>query len=118
MKKIFLYGFTIAVVVVIALLNVAMIENDRIIDLSLSNVEASAESEWNDWNDWFTQGATKDEREWMRPCPITESSSGQGGASHGNTSVSGGGSHSQTNPSNRQEITCPYGSSNCSAIGC
>ena len=118
MKKIFLYGSTIIAVVAIALLNVTIIKNDRIIDISLSNVEASAGSEWNDWNEWFTQGATKDEREWMRPCPITDSSSGQGSVSHGDTSVSGGGSHSQTNPTGRQEITCPYGSSNCSSIGC
>lgn len=118
MKKNFLYGYAVIVFAIIALLNVTVIKNDRILDVSLSSVEAFAGGEWNDWNEWLTQGATKDEREWNRPCPATESSSGQGGVSHGDTSVSGGGSHSQTNPSGREEITCPYGSSNCSAIDC
>lgn len=72
----------------------------------------------NPWYQWPTQGITKDEREYIRPCP--SSSGGSGSIGGGGGGVTGGvsGSHSQTNPSTRNEITCPYGTVNCSEVGC
>lgn len=100
-------------------LNVSLVNAKKdLYDLTFSEIEATADNEWNDWNEWFTQGFTKDEREWVRPCPSSESSSGNGSISNGNIEIGGGGSHSQTNPSGRYEITCPYGNENCTAIEC
>ena len=97
-------------------------DNEDLSDLTLQDVEALSDTEWNNWTQWLTQGFTKDEREWMRPCPSTESSSGSGsvGVGKGDTSVEvgGSGSHEQTNPSGRNEITCPYGDTNCTEVEC
>lgn len=71
---------------------------------------ANSENENYGWECW-TQGATKDEREWViRPCPTNSSSSGSAGASYNGVG--------QTNPSNRNAITCPYGATNCTPIPC
>lgn len=118
MKNKFLYGTMVMAVVVMTMLNITFVENDNQTDLSLVDVEAWADNEWNDWNQWLTQGLTKDEREEKRPCPTEESSTGSGSISHGDTSISGGGSHSQTNPATREEYICPQGNTNCTAIGC
>lgn len=117
MKK-FIYGASCIVSIILIGFNVSLVntQND-LYDLVLSDIEATADNEWNSWNEWVSQGLTKDEREWMRPCPSSESSSGNGSISNGNIEI-GGGSHSQTNPSGRYEITCPYGNANCTAIGC
>lgn len=118
MKNKFLYGFIIISVMVTTVFNVVFVKNNDRTDISLTNIEAWGGNEWNDWNEWLTQGLTKDEREFVRPCPSEETSSGSGSISHGDTSVGGSGSHSQTNPTGRNEITCPYGSTNCTAIDC
>ncbi|MCD8235426.1 MAG: NVEALA domain-containing protein [Prevotellaceae bacterium] len=97
-------------------------DNDDLSDLTLQDVEALSDTEWNSWEQWLSQGLTKDEREMMRPCPSTESSSGSGsiGVGNGNTNVEvgGSGSHEQTNPSGRKEIVCPYGNTNCTEVAC
>lgn len=120
MKRKYLLGIAI-VTLVVGYVNVSIINdlNGRSVSmLSLGNIEAIANPEWNDWSEWFSQGLHKDEREWVRPCPSQETGSGFIGGSYGGGSISGGGSHSQTNPSGRSEITCPYGSSNCTPVGC
>jgi len=93
-----------------------------ILDVNLQNAEALASSEWSFWdglgNFLSGQGWTKDEREWIRPCPSEQSSSGSGSVSYGGGTASGSGSSSTTNPSGRNEITCPYGSENCTQIKC
>lgn len=117
-KKILCLTFAIATGI-ISVLNYKVSVNDDIqFYLSLSEVEALAGGEWNSWDQWLSQGLTKDEREWMRPCPSQESGSGYGNGSYGGVGVGGGGSYSQTNPSGRNEITCPYGNENCTPIGC
>lgn len=79
-------------------------------------------SSWNNWSQWLSQGLTKDEREYVRPCPSSSSSGSSGSASGGyggaSGSISGSTSNSQTNPSGRNEITCAYGSTNCTSVGC
>lgn len=117
--KTFIYGVCCIASIALIGFNVSVANTKKdLYDLALSNIEDTADNEWNSWNEWLSQGFTKDEREWMRPCPSSESSSGNGSISNGNIEIGGGGSHTQTNPSGRYEITCPYGNSNCTAIGC
>jgi hypothetical protein len=66
----------------------------------------------------LSQGFTKDEREYERPCPTYEDNRGSGSVSGKGYSASGRGSHTQINPSGRMEITCPYGNENCTKIPC
>jgi len=92
-------------------------------DLALANVEALANEkdgkhEENSGWEYWTQGATKDEEEWERPCPSSSSSSGSGSGSYNGTGVGGSGSTSQTNPSNRDELCCKYGYDNCTPVEC
>ena len=115
-KNLFLGLITVATAIVV-FVNVNEISNEKKLT-SLIEIEALATNEWNDWNQWFSQGFTKDEREWIRPCPSEESNSGYGNGSYGGVSIGGGGSHSQTNPSGRCEITCPYGNENGTSVGC
>lgn len=97
-------------------------DNEDLSDLTLQDVEALSDPEWNHWTQWLTQGLTKDEREWKRACPTTESNSGSGSVEvgKGDTSVEvgGSGSNSTTNPEGREEITCPVGNENCTEIEC
>ena len=97
-------------------------ENKALAEITISSVEALSENEMNSLWEWFSQGIRKNEREWIRPCPSEESSSGSAniGAGNGGTTVGGGvsGSHEQTNPSGRDEITCPYGEENCTEVEC
>ncbi len=120
MKKKILYGTVIMAVAVMAFCNFAFVKNSNcaIAEITLFNAEALAETEWNDWTQWLSQGFTKDEREIVRPCPSDQSSSGNGSISVGGNSASGGGSHSQTNPTGRYDIACGYGSVNCSPVKC
>lgn len=85
---------------------------------SLDEIEALADSELNNWNEWFSQGLTKDEREWIRPCPNQEYNSGYVEGGYGGANIGAGGSHGQVNPSGRNEITCPYGNQNCTSVDC
>lgn len=119
MKNKVLYGVVIMSVAMLIAFNIVTVKkSNNNSNIALFDVEALADVEWNHWTQWWGQGFTKDEREYERPCPSDESSSGSGNVSHGNTSIGGGGSHSQTNPSGRNEITCPYGSDNCTPIDC
>lgn len=120
MKRKFVYVVSIAVVAVMAFINVNVSERDNICGgfLSFEDIEALADNEWNNWEQWFSQGLTKDEREETRPCPSIESGSGSVNGSYGGGSIGGSGSHSQVNPSGRYEIICPYGESNCTNVGC
>ncbi|MBK5722166.1 hypothetical protein JGH11_14920 [Dysgonomonas sp. Marseille-P4677] len=97
-------------------------QNSDTFYLNLNNTEALAGGEWNDWTQWLSQGLTQDEREYERPCPSSSSSSTSGSTSvdYAGTNVSASGQHSssQVNPSNRNEITCAYGSVNCTPISC
>ncbi len=90
--------------------------------LAQTNNTGGSSVEWNHWSQWLSQGFTKDEREYERPCPTSSSSSGSGGVSgsYGGASggISGSGSSNQTNPGNRNEITCAYGNVNCTPIKC
>lgn len=87
-----------------------------------SEAGSSSGNASNPWYQWPFQGATQDERELFRDCPTSSSSSGGGSAGGGNQAGSGsaGGnySHSQTNPTTRRELSCPYGSVNCSSLDC
>lgn len=123
MKKKILSGvFALALLATIGFgVNKSMKSDARLSDLALSNVEALASgesNEWNHWSQWLSQGLTKDEREWQRPCPSESSGSGNVNVNHNGTGIGAGGSYSQTNPSTRSEITCPYGNDNCSRIRC
>lgn len=97
-------------------------ENKALKELTISSVEALSENEMNSIGEWFTQGLYKDEREWIRPCPSEESYSGSVNVEvgKGNITIGGGigGSYEQTNPSGRNELTCPYGEENCTTIDC
>lgn len=64
------------------------------------------------------QGWTKDEREWTRPCPLSSGSSTSVCVQKDANGVCIKYEISQTNPTNRNEITCPVGSVNCSTVGC
>ena len=118
MKNKFLYGFIIISVMVTTALNVAFVKNNDRTDISLTNVEAWGEKEWNDWDEWLTQGFTKDEREMKRPCPSEETSSGGGSITIGKVTIGGGGSHTEINSSDRYEVICGYGDVNCTSIDC
>lgn len=87
-----------------------------------SGGSGSSSVNWNHWTQWPSQGLTKDEREYRRRCPKKSSSSGSGSVSGGyggvSGSISGSGSTSQTNPTDREEISCPYGEQNCTPVGC
>lgn len=105
-------------VTALAILNVNLsIESNEISKVTLYDVE-SLSNELNSITQWWSQGLTKDEREWIRPCPASQSNSGSGSVSYNGASVSGSGSSSQTNNNERSEITCPYGSDNCSEVPC
>lgn len=97
-------------------------DNEDLSDLTLQDVEALSDPEWNHWTQWLTQGLTKDEKEEKRPCPSTESSSGSGSIKigYGNIGVEIGGnySHSTTNPEGKEETTCANGLENCTEVGC
>lgn len=119
MKKTFLNLMLLAVIAIVAYVNYDVTkESDSNYNLSFMEIEALADNEWNDWNEWLTQGLTKDEREWVRPCPSEEYGEGYGEGSYGDISIGGGGSHGQVNPNGRNEITCPYGNSNCTEVNC
>ena len=122
-NKIFGGAFIIAIAVLATInINIVQLENGTV-NLKLANMKAFANAE-NGINDpnigstYYTQGATKDEREWIRPCPTNTTSSGSGSGSYGGASASGSGSSSQTNPITRTELSCPYGYVNCTPIGC
>ena len=108
------------------LANDIRVQRNELSLLNLENIaeadETNAGNEYNSFWQWFTQGLTMDEVEERRVCPSYTSSSGSGSASVSNGvaggSVSGSGSHTQTNPSTRYEIICPYGYSNCTEVGC
>lgn len=89
-------------------------ENKELGNLTITQVEALSGSEYNNFWEALSQGILKNEREYIRPCPSTESSSGSANIGDGGIS----GSHEQTNPSGRNEITCPYGDTNCTVIDC
>lgn len=97
-------------------------DNNNLEEITIARVEALSSNEMNSFLEWFSQGIHKDEREWIRPCPSEESSSGSAniGVGNGGTTIGGGvsGSHEQTNPSGRDEITCPYGEENCDEVEC
>lgn len=122
MKKTIIGGVVAVAIAAVAAFNVHFNTNaeNELSAFSINHVEALASEEggYNHWSQWLSQGLTKDEREFTRPCPSSSSSGGSGSASYGGGSVSGSGNSSQTNPSNRYEITCPYGSDNCTSIGC
>jgi len=136
-KKIF-GGIAIVAIAVAMAFNVTLSnqKQDKASMLALANVEALADPEDVDggilpevtvlstphgensgWL-WWTQGATMDEREWVRPCPTSSSTSASGGGSYNGTGGNGSYSESQTNPPTRNEITCPFGWINCTAIDC
>ncbi len=123
MKRKFLYGAFALVIATIVAVNIHInlsVDND-LLNLSFANIEQIAVAETNEPNSgwtWWTQGATKDEREYIRPCPTEQSSSGSGNASYGGASAGGSGSSSQTNPAGRTDISCPYGYDNCTPVGC
>jgi uncharacterized membrane protein YgcG len=105
-------------VATVALFNISIaFDNETESDLLLFNVEALS-TEWNDWTQWLSQGFTKDEEELVEPCPTDQSSSGSGSVSYGGGSISGSGSSNSTNPSNRHDIRCKYGSENCTSVDC
>lgn len=119
MKRKILCTLILIVTVLIGWTNFRILNDSEIImNMPFANVEALAGGEWNDWNEWLSQGFTKDEREWKRPCPLEEGNSGYGNIGYGNIGIGGGGSHNQSNPSGREEITCPYGDQNCTEIPC
>lgn len=96
--------------------------NDAESELLLCNVESLADVEYNNFFLWFSQGITMDEREWKRPCPENYANSNSGSVSGGNGqvggSISGSSSTSYSGAYGRQEIRCPYGSTNCTEITC
>ncbi len=74
------------------------------------------------WPWQWNQGLTKDEREWTRPCPDEDSSSTSVGVDvdtpQGGGGINGSHSSSQSNSGGRQDISCPFGYNNCTAIDC
>ena len=67
------------------------------------------------------QGFYKDEKEYERPCPTTQQEGpsvtiGIGRRGRPGVTISEG--SSTTNPPNRMEIKCKYGSTNCSTVNC
>ena len=143
MKNKFLSIVCVFCIAIIGALNVNLtsIENGdvdlvSIINLSSANAEDSpypppvggdravchgCENDLN-WPWQWNQGLTKDEREWTRPCPDEDSSSTSVDGDV-DTPQGGGGvgvihSSSQSNSGGRQDISCPFGYDNCTAISC
>jgi hypothetical protein len=80
----------------------------------------SGESSPNPWYLWLSQGLTKDEREYKRKCPTNNSSNSNTTVSISYRGFTGSISYSSTttNSSDREEITCAYGSTNCTPVNC
>ena len=74
--------------------------------------------QYNSFWGMFSQGILKDEREEHRLCPTLEVSSGNGSIDAIRIGASGAGKYEQYNQNGRYEIICPYGSVNCTEIGC
>lgn len=147
MKKKFFIGGAALLFAAVTALNMDLLQSNKACDVSLENMisTANANSEvsngclycggdgvrsggstctycsaGNRNTGWtiLSQGFTKDEREYERPCPTYEDNRGSGSGSGKGYSASGSGSHTQINPSGRMEITCPYGNENCTKIPC
>ncbi|MDD2612079.1 MAG: NVEALA domain-containing protein [Bacteroidales bacterium] len=125
MKKNIFGGIAIVAIAVLMAFNVNLnLKKSRHASLlGFANVEALANEEdgiheKNTGWEILTQGATKDEEEWERPCPTSSTTSGSGSGSYSGVGVGGSGSTSQTNPSNRYEICCKYGYDNCTPVDC
>lgn len=89
----------------------------QIPNIALQNVEALGDGEQHDRNGfwlWFSQGTLQDEQEMEQPCPTESNTSGKLGA--GGVSVEG--AESQKNPTERTDVRCRYGYSNCSRVRC
>ncbi|GAB6013572.1 NVEALA domain-containing protein [Viscerimonas tarda] len=120
MKKKIIGGLAILAIAAVTVLNVNLSSQKELLsDISLANVEALAQGEWGGWdNFWQGQGFYKDEREERRQCPSSESYGAFLGITYDGMTIGASGSYTQENPSSREEIICPTGSDNCTAVPC
>lgn len=116
MKRISLNVAFVSAVIAFAGYNVYSTQKSKKCDLTLIEVEALADTEWNSVTDWFDQGLTKDEREEKRECTTSSSISGSVTGIVAGTVVSGEIKYETTNTT--WEIICPEGDENCTEVDC